>query len=198
MHYYSPFTLAIAALVPATVNITLSGKKRLAGAILGAAIAVHLISLGAGGRWGQEVDVARGLLEYAKAHPNKVFLTDIATINEMYALEGFRLPANVIGLNGPASRQHLLVNKEPRGAALITFPERPIDGILINTELISQREPEKEFWEYLKTNRGPRSIVVPVKYKPLFRPFARFFQGRIFAVKSLGGEVMALSPSSKP
>ena len=189
MHYYSVLTLSIAVLLPATLRITLQGRERTSGVILGAAIMTHLVSLGAGGRWGQEFDVSRDLLNYARAHPQQTFLTDIATMNEMYVLEGFRLPENVIALNGPALR-HLLVNKEPAGTPVVRFPERDVDAILVNRELISQREPEKEFTTYLKEHPGRTTEITPVAYRLIFVPLARFVENTRFAILSAGGEVV--------
>jgi len=191
MHYYSPLTLGVAALIPVTVGITFAGRQWMGKALITLALAVHVLSLGAGGRWGQDVDVSRELLHYAKAHPKLVFLTDIGTMNQMYALGGFQLPSNVISLNGPALK-HLLVNKEPAGTPPFQFPNHAVDGVLINTQFMDQKEVETDFLEYMKDKRGAREVVAPVVYKPLFYPFIRFKAWPIM-IKSLGGEVMMLS-----
>ena len=85
-------------------------RERLAQGVVAVAILVHLACLAAGGRWGQAVDVSRELLAYAREHSDQTFLTDVATMNHMYVVGGFRFPANVVCLNGPAVDRHLLVN----------------------------------------------------------------------------------------
>jgi hypothetical protein len=108
--YYQPLTLGIAALLPRTLRCALARRERLAQGVVAVAILVHLACLAAGGRWGQAVDVSRELLAYAREHSDQTFLTDVATMNQMYVVGGFRLPANVVCLNGPAVDRHLLVN----------------------------------------------------------------------------------------
>ena len=87
-----------------------SRRERLAQGVVAVAILVHLACLAVGGRWGQAVDVSRELLAYAREHSDQTFLTDVATMNHMYVVGGFRFPANVVCLNGPAVDRHLLVN----------------------------------------------------------------------------------------
>lgn len=108
--YYEPLTLGIAALLPRTLRCAFARRERLAQGVVAVAILVHLACLAAGGRLGQAVDVSRELLAYAREHSDQTFLTDVATMNHMYVVGGFRFPANVVCLNGPAVDRHLLVN----------------------------------------------------------------------------------------
>ena len=77
--------------------------------------------------------MSRQLLQDAAERPSERFVTDVATINQMYTLLGFRLPANVVCLNGPAVERHLLLNKEPLGTPRFTFSEGRLDAILVTS-----------------------------------------------------------------
>ena len=72
------------------------------------------------------------LLSYAEQHPKQVFLTDVVTMNEMWASNGFVLPANVICLNGEGVEKRLLL--EPEGKAKFQFPAVAPNAILVNLE----------------------------------------------------------------
>ena len=122
-HYYQCLSLGVAALLPYTVSLALTGRTRIAQSVVGLALAVHVISLAMTGGWGAGVDVSRELLAYARQHPQERFVTDVNTMNEMYVLGGFRLPENVVCLNGNAVTKRLLVNKEPAGVPRYRFPE---------------------------------------------------------------------------
>jgi len=119
-----------------------------------------------------------------------VFVTDVATMNHMYVLRGFRLPDNVICENGTAVERHLLVNKEPPGSAVFRFASPPTGGILINTEGLRLGKIEPEFLRYLKTHDGRHTSVAPLTYKPLLKPLVPILGPISFAVQSHGGEVV--------
>jgi hypothetical protein len=198
MHYYFPLTFCIAVLLPYSLATVLGRRATLARGIVGVAVALHLACLAAGGRWGQNVDVSRDLLQYAKSHPDRTFLTDVRTMNQMYVLAGFRLPPNVVCLNGPGA-EDLLVNKEPPGTPGFRFSELPVNGVLVNLEGVYHGgQVEAAFARYLDRQEGKRERIAPVQYRLLFRPFARFAHLPQFAVRSLGGEVRWLQPASRP
>lgn len=197
MHYYFFLTFCIAVLLPYSLATVLGRRATLARAIVGVVVALHLACAAAGGRWGQSVDVSRDLLQYAKNHSDRTFLTDVFTMNQMYVLAGFRLPPNVVCLNGPGG-EDLLVNKEPPGTPRFRFREIPVNGVLVNLEgVYSGAHVEAAFARYLGRQGGKRERITPVQYKLLFRPFAQFAHLPQFAVRSLGGEVRWLEPGSQ-
>ena len=169
-HYYAPLTLGLASLLPATVTAAIR-RPRLAQAVVAFCLLSQLLLMGLGGRWGQRVDVSRELLAYARSRPDTWFVTDVATMNEMYVVGGFRLPQNVVCVNGPAAERHLLVNKEPVGTPKWRFPEPRIGGVLLNLEGMADKEPEADFKELLDSYPGARKrIVVPTKVRWIVRP----------------------------
>ena len=178
-------------------------RERLAQGVVAVAILVHLACLAAGGRWGQAVDVSRELLAYAREHSDQTFLTDVATMNEMYVVGGFRFPANVVCLNGPAVDRDLLVNDplvnpdRPR----FHFPEVPIDNILLNLEQMSgfhyfglrpipHKKQDPDFSRYLEEHGAGRVRIAPVRYRLPFLPLIPLIGPKDFLVKNLGGEVV--------
>jgi hypothetical protein len=192
-HYYNSLTVGIAALLPFTVGYALAGRKRAAQSVLAGAFLIHIVSLGIAGRWGAPVDVSRELLAYAGQHPDVQFLTDVNTFNQMYVVGGFTLPENVVCLNGPATREHLLLNKEPAGTPRFQFDNQSVDAILVNREQRDLRGFEREFTSYLAAHPGMRTDVAPVRYRPPFVPLLRFVEPRGFMLRSAGGEAVGVS-----
>ena len=181
--FYQPLTLGIAALLPRTLRCAShQGEARPRGCRRGHPRPLGMF--GRGGRWGQAVDVSWELLAYAREHSDQTFLTDVATMNQMYVVGGFRLPANVVCLNGPAVDRQLLVNDplvnpdRPK----FHFPEVPIDNILLNLEQISgfhyyglrsipsKTWQEPDFSRYLEEHGAGRVRLAPVRYR---LPFLR-------------------------
>ncbi|HLH38377.1 MAG TPA: hypothetical protein VKX39_04450 [Bryobacteraceae bacterium] len=192
IHYYGIVIVAIAVVLPASLAIVFRHRPFWAGAILLFALAVQFACSAAGGRWGDDVKISGDLLNYARLHPSQVFLTDVATMNQMYVVNGFRLPENVICENGSAVRKDLLVNKEPPGAPVFTFPERPVQGILINRDVLEMRGAEPEFTRFLRQHPGPRTVIAPLRYKPWLRPLLPLAGPRPFLIKSQGGELVTI------
>jgi hypothetical protein len=116
----------------------------------------------------------------------------------MYVLGGFRLPPNVICLNGMAVEKDLLLNKEPPGTPLYLFPQRPITGVLINREQRDVRGLESEFSIYLAEHAGPATTIANVQYRLPFAPFARFLRPRGFMIRSAGGELVSVAAAAAP
>jgi hypothetical protein len=191
-HYYNPLTLGIAALLPFAVGHAFEQRVRVACAVIALALAVHLSSLAASGRWGAPVDVARALLHYANEYPDGAFLTDVNTMNQMYVLNGFRLPDNVICLNGNAVRRHLLLNKEPPSTPRYTFPARTITGVLVNREQRDLRGLEPEFVQYIAEHGARATTIADIQYRWPFIPFVRMVGPRGFMIRSAGGELVTL------
>jgi len=200
IHYYGFVVFGVSALLPAALAYVFVIRRKLAYGAVVAAVAVHLASFTVGGHWGQDMKVSRELLRYAREHQDQVFVTEVSTMNDMYAVSGFRLPENVVCVNGPAVERHLRVNKEPSGTLKFRFPERPVDGVLLNLEKLSRGRGEAEFVRYLDEHQGEHTRVAPVRYRLACRPLLAFIEPRDFMVKSLGGEVVrvAKTPGASP
>jgi hypothetical protein len=188
---YFPVTLAICSLVPAALYQSGMGIRRPT-LIVALLVAVQLATSAAGGRWGQHVEVSRDLLAFARSQPDRRFVTDVTTMNDLYILNGCRLPANVVCL--PDSHLHdLLANKEPEGHVRVRFPEGGVGGILVNRESLTLPD-EEPFADYVRANAGHTIWSSPVRYRPLFDALKIWRTDSSFAVLSLGGEAIALDP----
>ncbi len=192
VYFYSVLVLGVAALLPVVVGAVFSTRPRLAGALLTVALAAHLLNLSAGGRWGQDVKVSAELMRYADAHPAQRFVTDVVTWNHMYVLSGFRIPANVVSVNGPTAVRKLLVNEEPPSTPRFTFPETQVDAALINSEEIDQGRPDPEFQQFLRAMPSDRVRLSPIRYKNLFLPAVKVNRTRSFMILNLGAELATL------
>jgi hypothetical protein len=196
MHYYTPLAFGLCALLPVALEAVFARRKIVAHALYALLLAVFGASLLLGGSWGSQVDCSKDLLDYAKAHPNQRFLTDVYTLNEMYCRNGFELPANVVVRDSLPQRTHLLVNKEPEGVPKLAF-ERPeaVDGILVNLSR-ADRPAEEEFTSFLQQRGGVVTERFPPRLRLVFRPFSRWFADRSFALRDQGSEVRALKPAA--
>lgn len=188
-HFYGPLELGIAVLLPVCLGLVLRNRRAWAYLAVCVVVASHLICSAAGGKYGADVRVARELLRYASGHPDRVYMTDVRTLNEMYVVGGFQLPVNIVCPNVPAVERHLLVNKEPPGAPRFHFPARPIDGILVDLPRMDL-EVEPEFTDYLKEHPGVHTQIVPLRYKTLFIPLLPIVGPREFVIRSRGAEVV--------
>ena len=156
------------------------------------AAGIHLLSLAAGGRWGQEVEVSRQLLEYASRRPQRVFLTDARTLYQMHALGGFKLPSNVTCLDPSEAERRLSLKPEMR------LPAGPADALLVNLEGLLYGGWDPRFMRYREQYGGRVETVVPVRYKPLLRPLVALLGARSFTVLSLGGQAVYSLRSAVP
>ena len=190
-HYYNCLTLGVAALLPFTIGYALAHRQLLAKIAVAGLVAVHVLSLAVTGRWGTNVDVSRDLLRYARHHPDQQFVTDVGTMNQMYVLNGFRLPDNVVCVNGEAVEQDLLVNKEPPATPRFRFPERNVDAALVNREEGEVREFEPEFSRFVRVHGGERATVVGERYRRAFAPLVPVLGPRGFMIMSAGGDVVS-------
>lgn len=193
VHYYGILALPIACLLPFCLGRVFAARNSWAYAILIATVAVQVLCSAAGGRWGDNVKVSRKLLDYANAHRQRIFVTDVATMNQMYVVGGFQLPRNVVCENGPAVEQDLLVNKEPAGTPRFHFPPRPIDAILINDDHLESDKADPAFVQYLKKHDTGRTRIAPLRYKPLFAPFVHIVGARSFLILSYGAELVTVT-----
>lgn len=198
-HFYGPLTMTISVLLPVFLGhlFERSARPKLYTlAALGSVVALNLACCAAGGRWGQDVKVSASLLTYALSHPAETFLTDVPTMNQMYVINGFRPPPNVVCRNGPSVENDLLLNKEPADSDLprVRYPEGKLDGILLNLDhSVTRFGGDRNFANYLETHQGERERIAPVRYRLLFLPVRRFVGGNDFAIRSEGGVVVGLN-----
>jgi hypothetical protein len=196
-HYFIVLALPVGALlVPLIARFC---KRYAAVALVGLVVASHALGLAAGGRWGRNVEVARALLAHARAHPAGTFLTDVATLNEMYALNAFRMPANVVCVADERAARHLLVNAGvPRERWQLRRAE--VDAALVNHERVD-RPPDAPFRAFMEVaQKGRVEWRQTTAVKAVFRPVARLVGTRGFMIANAGGEVVALvgRPRNEP
>jgi hypothetical protein len=199
-HYYSPLVFGAASLLPATLSLA-TRRQRVAQLVVALCVLSHLALTASGGRWGQRVDVSRLLLDHSSRNPQTWFVTDVATMNDMYVVGGFRLPLNVVCINGPAVTGWLMLNKEPANTPRFRFPEVHISGILVNVEGLAMQEIEPEFKTFLELNSSdtPR-VVAPTRLKWIFRPLRSLLAPSNppgWMVQSLGGAVIELERAGR-
>ncbi len=75
--------------------IRYSARRSLSPAVGGVVLAVCVLNLLGSGSWGQNVHISRELLAYAGQHPQRMFVTDYHTLNEMYMVGGLTTLPNV-------------------------------------------------------------------------------------------------------
>ncbi len=190
-HYYGPLLLGINTLLPATVFLAF--PPRAARLILCTMVGFYFVAASVGGRWGQNFDASRALLEYADRNPSVIFLTDVSTMNQMYTMKGFKLPSNVVCKNSEDVNRHLLVNKEPEGVAKFSFQEVEPQAILVNTEGPSLFAYDEAFAQYVRNHPGRHEVVLPARRKWLIALIPGF-ANRPEATLSLGAEVIYPTP----
>ncbi len=188
-HYYGPLLLGINTLLPAAVFLAF--RPTAARLILMALGCTYFVAATSGGRWGQNFDASRALLDYASNHPGTTFLTDVSTMNQMYTMSGFSVPPNVICKNGPAVQQHLMLNKEPVGTPKFVFKEVEPQAILVNLEGPSLFAFDEEFVHFTREHPGSHEIIQPMRRKWLIAQIPGL-QERPLATLSLGAEVIHL------
>jgi len=193
MHYYCFVVFGVASLLPTTLGYVFAIRRRLAWAVVIIAVLAHVVPFAARGHFAQNYDVSRQLFRYAREHRDQVFVTDIGTMNHMFAQLGFQLPENVVCVNGPAVERHLPVNNEPPGTPKYRFPEPRIDAVLVNLEKLKESGAEPEFVRYLSEHPGRRTRIAPVRYRWLFTPLLSFMEPKDWMVKSWGGEVVEVT-----
>jgi 4-amino-4-deoxy-L-arabinose transferase-like glycosyltransferase len=65
---------------------------------LAGTIGLPLLFLLSSGTWGQNIEITKELMAYAKQHPKTEFVADKYTLDEMYVLNACKSPANVFSL----------------------------------------------------------------------------------------------------
>jgi len=213
-HYYLPLVMPVAVLLPGLLAEAVRSRGRSFGRAMVAILAVHILSLAAGGRWGQCVEVSRHLLDFARAHPDSVFVADIHTSNEMLCLNGFRQPTNVTHMPSelasakllaargrPPDRlarpSHHLATRRGEMSGSADAAEPVVDYILVNHEDAGGR-PDLAFDAFLASNRGAAVWRLAPRTKILFRPLVGLLGSRPFFTLNRGGEVVRATPATRP
>jgi hypothetical protein len=191
-HYYGPLMLGVGTLLPVTLFKLFERRPYWARLALCGFLAVFFLFSAAGGRWGQDVAVSRKLLAYAAVHPDRTFIADVHTMNEMYVLGGFSLPRNVSCIDGPAVQDHMLLNKQPVNWPRYHFSTVQADGILINREGELLRALEPEAASFRNQHPGRLETIAEPETKLAFRPFKRFLASRSFFEQNAGAQVILL------
>ena len=205
-HYFTPVSFGVAALTPGLVQEVLARRRLIAPLVVSALIVVQILCLGVSGRWGQHYDVSRELLRYTSSHPERTYLADIQTLNDMYVENGFELPANVVCLDTPAA-DHLLINEplanvgplaEPANRPRFRFEPRTIDAVLLNLDDREWYVAQPEFDAYVDAHHGEVIWTIDAKYKPVFRPLRHWFGNWPFALRTRGARVVRVAGGATP
>ncbi|MCA9050866.1 MAG: glycosyltransferase family 39 protein, partial [Planctomycetaceae bacterium] len=84
-----PLALVIGAALPSLHN------RRMRHALATVTVGLCLLLMCLGGPWGQNVEVSRQFLSWAKEHPDSIFVADDRTAREIRTLNAFQTPANL-------------------------------------------------------------------------------------------------------
>lgn len=155
--FLQSLTLAMAVLFAVLI-----GTRRrwwLTTSVVTCVLAVCVMNLMGGGRWGQNVQLTKELLNYADEYPDQTFLADYRTLNELYVLNGVRRVPNVVGLETDHSSR--LLDPAER---LLSEDEavRRVDAILVNAMNERHSPAVREFVDH-------HGGAVLHETKPLYR-----------------------------
>ncbi len=108
----------------------------------------------AAGPWGQNVEISRELIAVAEAHPDRTFVTDPHTYDEMFMLGERRAPPNVAILDDgtPDLRPN---EKPPR------LPPRPGDWYALVNPMHLHRERARAFAEFVRERMRAEPVTAP-------------------------------------
>jgi hypothetical protein len=183
-----PYVLAISYLLPSALSLAFS--RRVALLAIGLIVSTHLLCLASGGRWEQASHNARELLDYAAAHPQTRFVTDLNTINQMYIFNDCSLPENIVCISSPRVDECLLVNREPEPVPIRLNPSG-VTAFLHNREA-DRQESEPGLKDFLSGQIQTTVEQKPRILKPIFRPISRWLPDREIFVLNDGWEVVEL------
>ena len=185
--FLHPLVLALTVLFGATMGGRFVLRARVPAL---AVLAICLFNLLGGGSWGQSARISRELLDYAQAHPEKRFLTDYRTVNEMHVLNRVQTLSNV-ATTGEAARYRLLDPDAPF-AWPVDLPN--YDEMLINPLNLNKAPP---FAKLVESLGGDLRFQTTPAYRPicqLFRPLRRFD----WAMRKPPAQVVAFSAPARP
>jgi hypothetical protein len=189
-HYWGPVVIGVLGLLPGLTERLFGARPVMGKLVLAGLFALSFFANAVGGRWGQSVETADALLQYAKTYPEQRFATNISTLDTMWALNGFVLPGNVVCLNGRAVEDHLILNKQRQSAAKVRFSDGPIDGILLNLEAPELLAVEEQFLTFAREHPGRVIKVQSPQTKWLFKPLLGVLGERSFTKLTNGGEAV--------
>jgi hypothetical protein len=92
--YWYPLALPACILI-AGVVMQYYRKNILRYVVTALLLGMNVFLLISSGSWGQNVEISKELLRFAETHPNRIFVTDSHTYNEMFILLGGHKPKNV-------------------------------------------------------------------------------------------------------
>ncbi|UCE60624.1 MAG: glycosyltransferase family 39 protein [Phycisphaerales bacterium] len=178
--FLQPLTFAVAVLFATLVVDT--HWRRLSAAFTGAVLATCVFCLLAGGSWGENVTISKELLTYVASYPEKRFVTDYHTHNEVYVINGATAVPNIVTINH-VPRSRLL---DPDVAMIDPSELQPDDEILCNPLNVARVPQFAEFtdkhaaglrFETKPAYRDICRIVPPLRQHPwaLRKPPARVF-----------------------
>jgi hypothetical protein len=141
------------------------------------------------GNWGQNIEISRELLTYARAHHDECFVTDPYTLDEMYMILGARAPENVgvygDGLPALCPTTHLQRRSLGDPAAAVLY--NPLQEWRINFRPIRM------------ALQGVRRLdLTPVKYRLLAYLVPPEFRRRYSLFIRKPAAQLAASPASMP
>jgi len=96
------FGQTFAAPLAVALGFYLARLGRAGSFLVGLLVATNLLLLAASGAWGQDVDINKELLPQIRSSSGIAFITDQATRDQLYVLNGCRYPSNVFTVDDPA------------------------------------------------------------------------------------------------
>lgn len=186
--YMSPLAMPVAVLFG--VLLAESKDRRLARLCGGATLASCLVMLVFVGNWGQSVRISGELLAYVLRHPERRFVTDVHTANEIYVLNGLNTPPN-LAATSDFGRSHYL-DKRIR---LIPDPASgDCDAVLLNP-LNAERTPS--FVLLVESELGATEHATATSYRGVCG-WIPGLRDRAWAVRKPGARVHAVLRSDLP
>jgi hypothetical protein len=153
--YWQPLNMLIVIIL---AELLCAIRWRRAAAAAGALLCLMAIGvLGMSGPWGQNVELSRALMAYAKQRPARRFVTDDRTLTQMYVLNGFEPVSNVYAY--PQSRGN-------RFFRATTMPAEPPAGMLVLVNPLNDMEKNPSF-RWLEARCGREVDVGVPRYRML-------------------------------
>lgn len=166
--YWHP--LAVPACLLAVHALGLLRRRAARAALLAVVLAPWPVALLASGPWGQNVEITRELIAYAHAHPDRTFVTDPYTYDEMVVLGELRAPPNVTLFTGPPGDEPVFGRPPPE-----TRPAMgPGDYLVLVNRLNFGRPKSARFERFVRAHLE----VVPVT-PPAWRAIARLLPAAV-------------------
>lgn len=182
--YLHPIVPALAIAFAAVVMQVRSRRLRYAMALGVPGIGLLLLSLS--GSWGQNMITSRELADYARRHPERRFVADLHTLNEIYVINGFETPRNLWGTMDTAS-EHFM---DPQIRRLAALDASNCDAILVNPLNVA-RTPS--FAAILDARAGAVCYETERAYRPICRVIP-WLERLDWSLRRPGARVQQLAP----